>query len=83
MRRLVEARASVSTLFALVSEEDGDVVLRCTATDIDWMARTLVSLPFTFRVRTPPELLAALERVQARIARVLAAATSSPEPSIR
>jgi predicted DNA-binding transcriptional regulator YafY len=66
---LVEARASVSTLFALVSEEDGDVVLRCTATDIDWLARTLVSMPFTFRVRTPPELLAALERVQARIAR--------------
>lgn len=40
-------------------------------TDIDWLARALVSLPFAFRVRAPPELRDALLRLQARIAHAI------------
>jgi predicted DNA-binding transcriptional regulator YafY len=56
-----------------VTEEDERVVLRCTATDLDWLARALVGMPFAFRVRNPPELLDALERVNLRLGQILAA----------
>lgn len=77
---LAEARQSVAPLFAVVTEENGTVLMRCTATDIDWLARTLVSLPFAFRVDTPPELLDALRRVQERIERAIVDSSSRMGP---
>ncbi len=64
---LTEAERWVAPLFATLREEDGSVFLGCSTADLDWLARVLVSLPFAFRVRTPPELREALLQVQARI----------------
>jgi predicted DNA-binding transcriptional regulator YafY len=77
-----EARRWVAPLFAVVTEENGAVILRCTATDIDWLARACIGLPFAFRVRTPPELLDAIGRVHARIGRAIADSSSPELPSV-
>ncbi|MDQ3692020.1 MAG: YafY family transcriptional regulator [Chloroflexota bacterium] len=68
-----EARRWVTPLFAVVTEEAGEVIVRCSAMDIDWLARALVALPFEFRVRRPPELVAALTKVRDGINRTIAA----------
>lgn len=70
---LDEARAVVSPLFATVTEEAGSVVLRCTANDLDWLARTLIGLPFDFDIRTPPELRDAFRRLGARVSGLIGA----------
>lgn len=62
-----DARRWVASLFAVVTEEEGRTIVRCSAMDIDWLARALVSLPFPFRVRTPPALVDALTAVRDRI----------------
>lgn len=54
-------------LFADLAEDGGSVVLRCTVTDLDWLARLLSGLPCEFRVRTPLELRDALQRVAERL----------------
>lgn len=64
------ARQWVSPMFAVVAQEGDAVVLRCTAENLDWLARRLVGYPFDFRIRTPPELRAALRRLQERIGRL-------------
>jgi predicted DNA-binding transcriptional regulator YafY len=74
---LATARQWVAPLFAVVTEEDGAVVMRCTATDLDWLARALVSLPFAFRVQSPPDLLEALGRVKERIEQAMADSASA------
>ena len=74
---LAEARQWVTPLFAVVAEEGETVVMRCTATDIDWLARMLTGLPFAFRVRTPPELRDALATIHTRIGLAIAD-TASP-----
>ena len=71
------ARRWVAPLFAVVAEEEGEVIVRCSATDIDWLARTLVALPFAFRVRRPPQLVEALAAVRERIDRAIAASGSA------
>jgi predicted DNA-binding transcriptional regulator YafY len=76
----VEAEQWAAPLFATLSEECGETLLRCTVTDLDWLARTLVSMPFPFRIHTPAELLDALERVQAQIARTIAASRRERSP---
>ncbi|HEX7121403.1 MAG TPA: YafY family protein [Gemmatimonadaceae bacterium] len=70
-----EARRWVAPLFSVVSEEDGEVIVRCSATDINWLARALVALPFAFRVRRPPELVEALRAVRDGIDRAIASST--------
>ena len=67
-----DARRWMAPLFALVTEEAGQTIVRCSATDINWLARALVGLPFAFRVRTPPELVAALTTVRDRINQAIA-----------
>jgi predicted DNA-binding transcriptional regulator YafY len=64
---LADARRWIAPLCAVVTEENGAVILRCTATDLDWLARALAGLPFAFRVRTPRALRDALATVRARI----------------
>jgi predicted DNA-binding transcriptional regulator YafY len=76
---LAEARRWVAPLCAVVTEEDGAVILRCTATDLDWLARALTGLPFAFHVRTPPELRDALVAIHTRIGHAIA----SMEPRLR
>jgi predicted DNA-binding transcriptional regulator YafY len=76
-----EAERWAAPLFVAVTEERGQVILRCTATDLDWLARTLAGMPFVFRIRTPPELLDALGRVHARLGHVVAAARAAPSPT--
>ncbi|MGI8687509.1 MAG: helix-turn-helix transcriptional regulator [Thermomicrobiales bacterium] len=73
---LAEAQRWVAPLFAVVTEENGEVILRCTATDIDWLAHAFIGLPFAFRVRTPPELLDAMGRLHVRIGRAIADSSS-------
>ncbi len=76
-----EARRWVAPLFAVVTEEDGAVIVRCSAMDIDWLARSLAALPFAFRVRTPPELVDALAKVRERIGQAIAPSGSPHELS--
>ena len=50
-------------------EETGDgVLMRCSTSDLGWMARVLASLSFPFVVRRPPELREALGQRAAEIA---------------
>lgn len=60
---LAEAAHSVSPTLALLNEMRDGVLLRCHVSDLDWLARYLVSLPFPFVIRHPPELRAALRRL--------------------
>lgn len=62
-----EAQRWVAPLFTVLAEQDGSVIMRCTVTDLDWLARQLSGLPFEFRVRTPLELRDALRRVAERL----------------
>lgn len=71
-----EVERWVAPLFAVVTEENGAVLMRCTVTDIDWFARELVNLPFAFRVHAPPELLDALRSVRDRIGLAIADSAS-------
>ncbi len=75
------ARRWVAPLFAVVAEEKGAVIMRCSVTDIDWLARTLVGLPFAFRVRTPPALVDALTTVRDRINQAIAFSGAPHESS--
>jgi predicted DNA-binding transcriptional regulator YafY len=60
-------------LFVEVVEEDATTVVRCSASDLDWLARTLAAQPLAFRVCRPPELVAALARVRDGLNRAIAA----------
>jgi predicted DNA-binding transcriptional regulator YafY len=75
-----EAERWAAPLFVTVTEERGRVILRCTATDLDWLARTLASMPFAFRIHTPPELVDALGRVHTQIGHIIAASCAAPLP---
>jgi predicted DNA-binding transcriptional regulator YafY len=68
---LAEARRWAAPLFTVLTEEDGAVVMRCTVTDLDWLARLLAGLPFGFWVRTPLALCDALARVRDRLAQAI------------
>lgn len=68
-----EAERWVAPLFVTMTEERDTVLMRCTATDLDWLARALVGMPFAFRVHSPPEFVDALERLHVRIARMVTA----------
>jgi predicted DNA-binding transcriptional regulator YafY len=65
---LVEAREELPPMIAALEEVDGGVILRCTTSDLGWMARVLSGLSFPFIVRRPAELREALRRRAAEIA---------------
>lgn len=64
---LEEAREEVSVLGVALEEAPDGVVLRSSTSSLDWMARLLSGLPFTFVVRRPPELRDALRRRAAEV----------------
>ncbi len=59
---LVEAREEVPPMIAALEEVDGAVILRCSTSDLGWMARVLSGLSCPFVVRRPSELKEALRR---------------------
>ena len=64
------AREQVTPMLAVLEEAEGGVLMRCTANDLDGMARVLAGLFCPFVVRRPLELGEALERHAAGIARL-------------
>ncbi len=59
---LGEARPIILPGVGTLDEDEGGVALRGYTQDVDWMARYLASLPWTFVVRQPTELREALRR---------------------
>lgn len=57
---LEEATDVISPTLAVLEQTPDGVQMRCHVGDLDWLARYLVSLPFRFVVRQPPELRATL-----------------------
>ena len=62
-----EARGQVPALGVALEEAPGGSVLRCSTSDLDWMARVLARLDCPFVVREPAELKGALEKRAAEI----------------
>jgi predicted DNA-binding transcriptional regulator YafY len=52
---------------AALEEVDGGVILRCSTSDLGWMARVLSGLSCQFVVRRPTELREALRHRAAEI----------------
>ncbi|HEX6123145.1 MAG TPA: WYL domain-containing protein, partial [Ktedonobacterales bacterium] len=77
---LEQVSRSVPSSFATLEEIPGGVLLRAYDRDLEHTARFLVGLGCPFRVRQPPELLAALEALATRITRTvtLSAPPASP-----
>lgn len=75
------ARLAFPAEFGLVEPEDDGVLLRTSADDLDWFARRLSALPFSFRIVRPDRLRDALAAhvatLQARIAASSPAGASS------
>lgn len=64
---LAEAQRWLTPLFTELTDHGTTTLMRCTISDLDWLARLLASLPFPFRVHTPPDLRHALARVRDRL----------------
>ena len=64
---LAEAREEVPPMTAALEEVDGGVILRCSTSDLGWMARVLSGLSCQFVVRRPTELREALRHRAAEI----------------
>ena len=64
---LAEAREEVPPMTAALEEVEGGVILRCSTSDLGWMARVLSGLSCPFIVRRPAELREALRRHAAEI----------------
>ena len=62
-----EARGQLPALGVTLEGAPGGSVLRCSTSDLDWMARVLAGLDCPFVVRRPAELKAALEKRAAEI----------------
>ena len=58
--------------------EGGLVRWNCEVSDLDWLARVLISLDFPIQVIGPPELQQALHELAQRIAGMIAPRTPSP-----
>ncbi len=61
-----------------VGDDGGAAVVRCSTSDLGWLARALADQPFPFRVLWPPELLDALERVREAVEAATAASRPLP-----
>ncbi|MDQ5810023.1 MAG: YafY family transcriptional regulator [Actinomycetota bacterium] len=64
---LAEAREEVPPMTAALEEVEGGVILRCSTSDLAWMARVLSGLSCQFVVRRPAELREALRHHAAEI----------------
>jgi predicted DNA-binding transcriptional regulator YafY len=64
-----EARRWVSPIVGTIEETADGPLLRSQFDNLDWMARYLAGLPCEFTVREPVELLEAIERLRAHLAR--------------
>ncbi len=64
---LAEAREEVPPMTAALEEVEGGVILRCSTSDLGWMARVLSGLSCQFVVRRPAELREALRHQAAEI----------------
>ena len=62
------AREGVTPMLASLEEAEGGVLMRCTTSNLDGMARVVAGLFFPLVVRNPPELRDALKRHAAEIA---------------
>lgn len=56
------ARAAIFSTFGLLEAAPGGTMLTSQADDLDWMAREMARLPFTFSIQEPPALHDALAR---------------------
>ena len=74
------AREGVTPMLASLEETEGGVLMRCTTSNLDGMARVVAGLFYPLVVRHPPELRDALKRHAAEIA-ALAERTEGEEPS--
>ena len=54
------------------------IVLRCSISDLDWLAQFLIGCGCPFAVRQPPELVAALKQLAVGSARNRAAEFAPP-----
>ncbi|MCA1718401.1 MAG: YafY family transcriptional regulator [Actinobacteria bacterium] len=64
------AREQVTPMLAALEEAKGGVLMRCTANNLDGMARVLAGLFCPFVVKSPPELGEALGRHAAELAQL-------------
>jgi predicted DNA-binding transcriptional regulator YafY len=64
---LAEAREEVPPMTAALEEVEGGVILRCSTSDLGWMARVLSGLSCQFVVRRPAELREALRHHAAEV----------------
>ena len=75
---LEEAREQVPILGIVIEETpNGEIVLRSSTSDLDWMTSVLAGLRFPFAVRRPPKLREELKRRAEKIA-VLAERAQDP-----
>lgn len=65
---LEEARYHIPPVVATLEQQVEGVLLRCSASSLDWIARLLISLGCSFVVKQPPELREELHRQAERIA---------------
>lgn len=56
------ARAAIFSTLGLLEAAPGGTMLYSQADDLDWMAREMARLPFTFSIQEPPALREALAR---------------------
>jgi len=73
---LPEAAAEIRPSVGALEPADGGTVLRLGADSVEWIARYLAGLPFTFEVRRPPELADALRVLGMRLLTVPPSSTS-------
>jgi len=64
---LETARREVFPAFGVLERAAGGVLLRGQTDDLDWFARELARLPFSFEIRRPSALCEALESCARRL----------------
>jgi predicted DNA-binding transcriptional regulator YafY len=64
---LDDVRSVVSATVGTLEEVGDGVLLRLGANELDWIARYLSGLPFTFEVRSPAQLRTALRDLARRL----------------
>ena len=66
---LSTAKAQMIGRFGFLEPCADGVILRTQTDNVEWYAGLLAGLPFDFEIRTPPELVDAMQGIAARIAR--------------
>ncbi|MEO6855844.1 MAG: WYL domain-containing protein, partial [Rhodoferax sp.] len=68
------ARRALFDSIGLLHPTDGGTLLHSQADDVDWFARELARLPFTFEIRQPAALRTALSALAQRLQQLAAVA---------